>query len=182
MPRREIAGQLHPDAGRQLRVQHGVGGRVVEAEADVGQLVRVDAIHHVRRGGIAMRQVLHLRGERGAEIELEALEFDARVLGRLEDVQPALVGGAQVLDGHRPPLDPGLLGFLGGFLFIGLLDRRGGRRRGAARRRGAFAAIRRLLRRERRSQQQQRTDGGGETKCGSHEHVLSRNRDKNGVL
>jgi hypothetical protein len=35
------------------------------------ELVRVDAVDDVGRGGVAVRKVLHLRRERGAEIEPE---------------------------------------------------------------------------------------------------------------
>ena len=91
VPRRQVAGQRDADAGRELRVQDEVRRRVVEAEADVGELVGVDAVDHVRRRRVAVRQVLDLRGERRAEVELEAGELDARILGRLEHVDAALV-------------------------------------------------------------------------------------------
>ena len=45
----------------------------------------------VRRRGVAVRQVLDLRRERRAEVELEAGELDARVLRGLEHVDAALV-------------------------------------------------------------------------------------------
>jgi hypothetical protein len=101
-------GERHPDAGSELRVQIQVRGRVVEAEPDVLELIRVDAVDDVRRGGVAVRQVLHLRGERGAEIELEARVLDTRRLRRLEDVQPAPIERAHVLNLDGATLLPGL--------------------------------------------------------------------------
>jgi hypothetical protein len=50
----------------------GVGGRVVEAEADVGELVGVHAGHDRGLGGVFVFERLHLGGEGGTEIELES--------------------------------------------------------------------------------------------------------------
>ena len=58
---------------------------------------------------VAVRQVLDLRRERRAEVELEAGELDARILRRLEHVDAALVLRAEVLNRDRPPLLPGRL-------------------------------------------------------------------------
>ena len=78
------------------------------------------------------------------------------------------------------PFDPGLLGFFGGLLFVGLLDRRRRGRRvgepagglplppsGVCCAASGAASI------------SSGTEGGGETKRGSHDHVLLEIEDKN---
>ena len=55
-----------------------------------------------------MRQVLDLRGERRAEVELEASELNARVLRGLEHVEAPLVLLPEVLQRDGPPLRPGI--------------------------------------------------------------------------
>src|SRR5690606_22683146 len=71
----------------------------VEAGADVGALVLVDAVDDPGRGGVAVVQHLELLGERGAAVEDAALERLV-LLGRLEGGQPAADLGPHVVDGE----------------------------------------------------------------------------------
>src|SRR5919109_57315 len=104
---RQVTGQLDANSRRKLRVQHRIRRRVVEAESDVLELVHIDTVHDVRCGRGAVREVLHLRGERGTEIELEPGELDARFLRGLENVDAALVEWPGILDARRSSLFPG---------------------------------------------------------------------------
>ena len=91
--RRQIAGEGHANARRELRVQVYVRGRVVEAEAYVRELIRVHAVDDVRCRRVAVRQVLNLRGKPRAEVELESGELDTRILRGLEALRPRLSCG-----------------------------------------------------------------------------------------
>ena len=106
--RRQIAGHRDPDARRELRVEIEIGGRVVEAKSDRGQLIRVDPAHHHRNRRIRVREVLHFRGECRADVELEIAERRTGDLGRLENVDAARVQRTVVLDDDRPSLFPAL--------------------------------------------------------------------------
>ena len=103
MPGRQICAELYADAFCKLRVQIQVGRRVVEPVADFDQLILVDGINHVRRGGVLVIQCLELRRERRPEIQPEACVLDARLFRRLEYVQSALILRAEVLNRDRPP-------------------------------------------------------------------------------
>ena len=169
MPRRQIAGERDPDAGCQLRVQVQIRRRIVEPESDAGELVRVDGAHDVGRCRVAVRQVLELRGERRAEVQLEAGELDARILRCLERVDAALVERTVVLHRDRPSLLPGRLGR--GCRGCGFCGGIGRRRLGSGR--GRFRrGFGDLLRRGRRRHRQQRRQRGCDAKCGSHDRLL----------
>ena len=133
--------------------RYSVGRRVIEAEADIGELVRVDAVDtHQRFGGVLVLERLHLRREGGAEIELEAGVFHARFLGRLEDVEAPLILRAEMLDHDRAAPRSWVAGLRPG---------------PASPPAGVFS--RRRLRRERRGREQKRAQGGGDAKCASHD-------------
>jgi hypothetical protein len=95
---REVARHRDADALRELRVHVEVGDGVVEAVPELDELVRVDAVDDARLRAVLVAEALELLGERGAELQLEAVERDARVLGGLELVEAALVDGAEVLE------------------------------------------------------------------------------------
>ncbi len=80
MTGRQIRRHLHADAVGELRMQIEIRRRVVEAVADLDQLVGVDAVHDVRLGGVLVPQPLELRRKRGAEVHPEPFVFDAGLL------------------------------------------------------------------------------------------------------
>src|SRR5918912_4556696 len=85
MPCGRIARHREADSRRDLRIEINVGDGVVEAIPDRDQLILIDAVYHVRRGGIAVPQPLELLRECRTPAELEPGEGHGVVLWRLED-------------------------------------------------------------------------------------------------
>jgi len=98
MPGRQVARHRNPNAMRELTVQVQVRDGVVEAVADLNELILIDIVHDLWRGGVRMIERLELLREGGAKGELRPLEWHRVLFGRLEHVDAALIDRTNVLN------------------------------------------------------------------------------------
>src|SRR5690242_16067476 len=101
VPRGRIARHGEADAARDLRVQVDVRDGVVEAIPDGDELILIDAIDDDWRRGVAVAKPLKLLCHGRAPAELESRVRHGVVLRRLEDIQSARIGRANVLELDR---------------------------------------------------------------------------------